>query len=202
MQALREAEEAEAQREKEDEAQDGARAHLAEQAAAEQEKAAAQAQAEAARQKRLEEEAVAKAAKTANERLGARRRVSLHGSTQRSQNSETLQMPRTGAVGSRATMGTGHGIDLSGLAGLQGSKAGKADKEAEKQQRWRRAEVPRRYARPVERAIAVYEDPRTNLYNVLDLRMKASDEAIRKRYRELAIALHPGNIAVFSQILP
>lgn len=52
--------------------------------------------------------------------------------------------------------------------------------------------VPRKYARVVEKTLAVYNDDSTSLYDVLGIRISASEDEIKRAYRSLAFALHPG----------
>jgi curved DNA-binding protein CbpA len=44
----------------------------------------------------------------------------------------------------------------------------------------------------VERVLEVYNDPRTDLYDVLGVRRSISDAALRKAYRAKALTIHPG----------
>jgi hypothetical protein len=65
--------------------------------------------------------------------------------------------------------------------------------EAARREREWRWSVPMRFALPVERAIRVYEDPRTTLYDVLRLsRRRCDPEALRAAHRALALSVHPG----------
>lgn len=59
-------------------------------------------------------------------------------------------------------------------------------------QRQRRFSISREYAAPVERVLEAYNDPHTNLYDVLGVRRDISDAALRKAYRSQALDIHPG----------
>ena len=54
-----------------------------------------------------------------------------------------------------------------------------------------RNKFPREIARPVERIIAIYNDPKTDLYDVLGISFDADGYDIKMRYRQLALTIHP-----------
>lgn len=64
--------------------------------------------------------------------------------------------------------------------------------QAEMLQRQQRFRVSRAHAAPVERVLEAYNDPHTDLYDVLGVRRSINDAALRKAYRASALAIHPG----------
>jgi hypothetical protein len=54
-----------------------------------------------------------------------------------------------------------------------------------------RNKFPREIARPVERIIAIYNDPKTDLYDVLGVPFDADGYDLKIRYRQLALSIHP-----------
>ncbi len=54
-----------------------------------------------------------------------------------------------------------------------------------------RNKFPRAIARPVERIIAIYNDPKTDLYDVLGISFDADGLDIKMRYRQVALTIHP-----------
>lgn len=55
-----------------------------------------------------------------------------------------------------------------------------------------RASVPRRYARPVERTLSVYNSHSTDLYDVLRVAKGVDETSLKKAYRAAALSVHPG----------
>lgn len=55
--------------------------------------------------------------------------------------------------------------------------------------RW---QVGRSLARPVERVLTSARDPRTSLYDVLEVSPQADDSSIKRAYRHIALLVHPG----------
>lgn len=68
----------------------------------------------------------------------------------------------------------------------------KAEKMQERKYRRARATVARRYARPVEKVLSIYNSQSTDLYDVLDVGRIVKDETLKKAYRKLALLVHPG----------
>lgn len=56
-----------------------------------------------------------------------------------------------------------------------------------------RFRVPRQYAAPVERAIRIYNDDRTTLYDVLGVASNVDEVKLKKVYRTVALNVHPGD---------
>jgi hypothetical protein len=67
----------------------------------------------------------------------------------------------------------------------------RSEQELEKYNRQIRNKISRKYARPVEKIIKVYENPKTTLYQVLSLPEDADYDDIKKTYRTMALILHP-----------
>jgi hypothetical protein len=67
----------------------------------------------------------------------------------------------------------------------------RAEQNEEKYNRMIRNKVPRKYARPVEKVIKIYDNPKTTLYQVLSLPEDADYDDIKKAYRTMALILHP-----------
>jgi hypothetical protein len=98
-----------------------------------------------------------------------------------------------------SSMSAGGFIDKT-LDTLLGKYDGKSNSikalNREKLLRWSKFKVSREYAEVVEDVIEVYENDDTSLYDVLNVRMSVGDDTIRKAYRKLVIALHPGKILI------
>lgn len=60
--------------------------------------------------------------------------------------------------------------------------------------RYSRYRVARRHAAPVEHILYTYSDARTDLYDVLRVTASSDDALIKRAYRSLALAVHPGQI--------
>lgn len=71
------------------------------------------------------------------------------------------------------------------------------DLEREKNRRYERYRIARRYSEPVERIISIYDDYSTDLYMVLGVGRTADGTDLKRRYRSLALVLHPGNYYEF-----
>lgn len=67
----------------------------------------------------------------------------------------------------------------------------RSEQELEKYNRQIRNKISRKYARPVEKTIKIYENPKTTLYQVLSLSEDADYDDIKKTYRSMALILHP-----------
>lgn len=68
-----------------------------------------------------------------------------------------------------------------------------SDKDvAENTARASRFRIARKHAYPVEHILEVYNDPGTNLYDVLGVRDTISDSELSKVYRSRAREVHPG----------
>ena len=78
---------------------------------------------------------------------------------------------------------------LRGQLGSDQSK--KTTEDLETQQRRVRASISREYARPVEVIIKVYEDAKTDLYDVLAIKRTADEVTIKRAYRNAALSVHP-----------
>ena len=78
---------------------------------------------------------------------------------------------------------------LRGQLGSDQSKRSAEDLET--QQRRVRASISREYARPVEVIIKVYEDAKTDLYDVLAINRTADELTITRAYRSAALSVHP-----------
>jgi hypothetical protein len=65
--------------------------------------------------------------------------------------------------------------------------------KGEQLETYKRYRVARKYARPVERTIAIYDDPQTDLYDVIGVSRSADDAEIKKAQRNLKKLLHPGD---------
>jgi len=55
-----------------------------------------------------------------------------------------------------------------------------------------RFKISRKYAYPVEHVIEVYDDPNTDVYDVLGVKASISDAELRKAYRAKTLLVHPG----------
>lgn len=55
-----------------------------------------------------------------------------------------------------------------------------------------RFKIARKYAYPVEHVIEVYDDPHTDVYDVLGVKASISDADLRKAYRAKTLLVHPG----------
>ena len=67
----------------------------------------------------------------------------------------------------------------------------RTEQNEEKYNRMIRNKVPRKYARPVEKIIKIYDNPKTTLYQVLSLPEDADYDDVKKSYRTMALILHP-----------
>ena len=74
---------------------------------------------------------------------------------------------------------------------LGGDQSKKNTEDLETQQRRVRASISREYARPVESIIKVYEDEKTDLYDVLSIKRTADEITIKRAYRTAALSVHP-----------
>jgi hypothetical protein len=107
-----------------------------------------------------------------------------------------LKQPSTASDGSEKR-GSGPAPKLTDIANMLNRKVS-LDQRKQKQeaaarlQRQQRFSISRSLAAPVERVLEVYNDPRTDLYDVLGVRRSISDAALRKAYRAKALAIHPG----------
>ena len=63
------------------------------------------------------------------------------------------------------------------------------NKHATTEQQTRR--ISRKFARPVETILRVYNDPRTTLYQVLGVSPSVEEYALKKIYRHKALQVHP-----------
>jgi len=63
---------------------------------------------------------------------------------------------------------------------------------AENTARASRFKIARKHAYPVEHILEIYNDPNTNLYDVLGVKDKATDSELSKVYRSRAREVHPG----------
>ena len=66
------------------------------------------------------------------------------------------------------------------------------EEELESRARRSRAVISRKFSRPVERVLKVYNSDSTDLYDVLQVSKEADDGALKKAYRSLALSVHPG----------
>jgi curved DNA-binding protein CbpA len=55
-----------------------------------------------------------------------------------------------------------------------------------------RARVPRKYARPVEKTLSLYNSQTTDLYDVLRVAKGVDESSLKKAYRAAALSVHPG----------
>lgn len=67
-----------------------------------------------------------------------------------------------------------------------------ARKSADSIARAARFSISRKYAYPVEHTIEVYNNPSTDLYDVLGVKASISDADLRKVYRARVLEVHPG----------
>jgi curved DNA-binding protein CbpA len=77
------------------------------------------------------------------------------------------------------------------MRGKAGRDQARVAEDKETAQRRARAVVPREFARPVEVILRVYEDEKTDLYDVLAVPRGATDVVIKKAYRTAALSVHP-----------
>ena len=68
--------------------------------------------------------------------------------------------------------------------------------------RYSRYRVGRRHAAPVEHILCTYSDATTDLYDVLRVTASSDDALIKRAYRSLALAVHPGRSGHRPQLLP
>ena len=66
------------------------------------------------------------------------------------------------------------------------------EEEFESRARRARAVISRKFSRPVERVLRVYNSDSTDLYDVLQVNKEADDSTLKKAYRSLALSVHPG----------
>ena len=72
----------------------------------------------------------------------------------------------------------------------------RAEQIQEQADRRARASVARKYARPVEKVLSVYNSQYTDLFDVLQVRKHVNDVTLKKAYRRLALMVHPGITAL------
>jgi DnaJ domain len=74
----------------------------------------------------------------------------------------------------------------------QAKQQEQVEEELESRARRARAVISRKFSRPVERVLRVYNSDSTDLYDVLQVNKEADDSALKKAYRSLALSVHPG----------
>lgn len=76
----------------------------------------------------------------------------------------------------------------------------RAEQIKEDADRRARASVARKFARPVEKVISLYNSQKTDLFDVLQVGKSANDATLKKAYRRLALMVHPGIYIIFSAL--
>lgn len=66
------------------------------------------------------------------------------------------------------------------------------EEEIESMARRARAVISRKFSRPVESVLKVYNSDSTDLYDVLRVSKEVDDGGLKKAYRSLALSVHPG----------
>lgn len=74
----------------------------------------------------------------------------------------------------------------------QAKEQEQAEEEMETNARRARAVISRKFSRPVERVLKVYNSDSTDLYDVLRVSKEVDDGELKKAYRSLALSVHPG----------
>jgi hypothetical protein len=69
--------------------------------------------------------------------------------------------------------------------------------EIERIERYKRFSISRKYAKPVEKILNIYNNPHTDLYMVLNVKRDVSDAVLKKNYRLIAMNIHPGLFIIF-----